>query len=97
MFNIEITESAKKDLRFLNKFEQKIILTAIAEKLTLEPATPVKNRKQLRPNELSKWELRIEEYRVFYDIDPDAKIVKIKAAGWKEHNKLLIRGKEFKL
>ena len=54
------------------------------------------HRKPLRPNELARWELRIGEFRVFYDVE-GANVVKIKAIGWKEHNRLLIRGREYHL
>ena len=36
-------------------------------------------------------------YRVFYDVNEAGKTVTVKAVGWKEHNKLLIRGKEYQL
>lgn len=97
MYELEFTESAVGDLRCLKKFEQTLILDAIENQLLYEPTRETRHRKQLRPSELSKWELRIEKYRVFYDVDLEAKSVKIKAVGWKEHNKLFIRKKEFKL
>lgn len=55
------------------------------------------NRKPLRPNDISTWELRIGQRRVFYDVDTEDNVVTVKAVGWKEHNKLFIRGKEFEL
>ncbi len=97
MFELEFTESAVGDLRCLRKFEQTLILDAIEKQLLWEPATETRNRKRLRPNELSNWELRAEKYRVFYDVDLEAKSVKIKAVGWKEHNRLFIRGRWFNL
>ena len=97
MFKIELTESALDDLRFLEKYEQTLILDVIEQQLSGDPLTPTRNRKQLRPNELSAWELRVRKYRVFYDIDVDQRVAKVKAIGWKEHNKLFIRGKEFTL
>jgi len=56
VFNLEITESARDDLRFLKPFEQRHILDAIAQQLTTEPLTPTRHRKPLRPNDLSTWE-----------------------------------------
>jgi mRNA-degrading endonuclease RelE of RelBE toxin-antitoxin system len=49
----------------------------------------------LRPNQRAPWELRIEDYRVFYDIEGDE--VKVIAVGHKEHNDLFIRGEKVKL
>ena len=36
-------------------------------------------------------------YRVFYDVYAQQRTVRIKAVGWKERDKLVIRGKEFTL
>jgi hypothetical protein len=41
-------------------------------------------------------ELRIDNYRVFYDFEGDD-IVKVIAVGHKEHNALLIRGRKVEL
>lgn len=93
MFEIQITESALTDLAYLDRFEQVIILRAIARQLAAEPTVQARNRKPLRPNDLGQWALRVEKYRAFYDVD--GYVVTVKAVGWKEHNKLFIRGKEF--
>ena len=59
--------------------------------------TDTRNRKKLRPNDVSEYELRISKLRVFYDVDEEAKTVKIEAVGYKEGNRLFIRGKEYAL
>ena len=97
MFAIGFTESALEDLRCLRKAEQKVVLEAIGHQLATEPVTVTRNRKSLRSNELSAWELRTGDLRVFYDVDSDRREVTVRAIGRKEHNKLLIRGKEFLL
>ncbi|MEW6619655.1 MAG: type II toxin-antitoxin system RelE/ParE family toxin [bacterium] len=97
MFEIKITVRAEEDLRYFRKHEQKTILDTIENQLIWEPTTETKNRKALVPNDLSRWELRIGEYRVFYDVDEDTFTVKIKAVGYKVHNQLFFRGKEFHL
>src|SRR5438094_752977 len=97
MFDVVFTESALADLRFLKKAGQKVVLAAIEQQLVREPLVQTRNRKPLRPNDLSSWEARIGSHRVFYDVDEVARKVTIKAMGWKEHNKLFIRGKEFTL
>jgi mRNA-degrading endonuclease RelE of RelBE toxin-antitoxin system len=53
----------------------------------------------LGENELSDWELRVQKFRVFYDvvIEEDRRTVKIKAVGHKEHNTLYIGGREVRL
>lgn len=68
MFETKFTESAYDDLSYFQKFEQNLIVDAIEEHLSTEPAAPTRRKKPLRQNELSEWELRIGKYRVFYDI-----------------------------
>jgi len=97
MFRIEFTEGAIEDLRFLKKLEQRFLVTAIERQLRAEPEVKTRNRKPLRSNELARWELRIGTFRVFYDVGVPEGVVRVKAIGWKEHNRLLIRGKEFLL
>ena len=97
MFNLIFTKSALKDLTYLKKAKQVLIIDNTENQLIYEPLTKTKNRKPLRPNDLGKWELRIQQYRVFYDVDSEERSVKIKAVGWKKHNVLYIRNKEFKL
>lgn len=94
MFTLELTASAYEDLRFLRKSEQQLILNEIERQLVAQPTTPTRNRKPLHPNSLSAWELRVGRYRIFYDVEVADKRVVVKAIGWKEHNRLIIRGKE---
>jgi mRNA-degrading endonuclease RelE of RelBE toxin-antitoxin system len=56
-----------------------------------------RNRKKLRPNSTAEWEVRIGEFRVFYDADADRKIVEVKVVGRKLGSKVLVRGEEFRL
>jgi len=97
MFKTRFVDSAIEDLEFLEKFEQRHVVSMIQEHLSWQPAEPTRRRKPLRPNDLATWELRLGALRVFYDIDQQSKIVWIKAIGRKEHNCLLIRGKEVAL
>jgi mRNA-degrading endonuclease RelE of RelBE toxin-antitoxin system len=66
MCKIEFTEDAIQDLRSLRKSEQQIAVDAIEQQLAFEPLTDSRNRKPLRPNDLSQWELRVDRVRVFY-------------------------------
>lgn len=98
-FEIDLTQTAANHVRAYRKFEQQIILDAVEEQLRHEPTTETKNRKRLGESELSDWELRVQKYRVFYDVIvvEDRHVVKIKAVGHKEHNTLYIGGKEVRL
>jgi mRNA-degrading endonuclease RelE of RelBE toxin-antitoxin system len=58
---------------------------------------PSRNRKRLRPNRLAEWELRIGDFRVFYDVDRDVSLVKIEAIGHKAGSVLFVHGEEYEL
>jgi len=98
MYQIELTLEAIEDLRFLpRKPDRKRVMDEIAVQLQHEPGKETRNRKRLRPNGLAEWELRVDRFRVFYDVDVEARRVKIVAVGLKRRNRLSIRGKEFKI
>ncbi len=97
MHEVEFTEDAIEDLRCLGKHEQRAVVDAVEQQLVHEPLTETRNRKPLRPNDLSQWELRVGRIRIFYDVAHEDAVVIVKAIGWKEHNKLYIRGREFSL
>jgi mRNA-degrading endonuclease RelE of RelBE toxin-antitoxin system len=96
-YQIEITEDANEDLRYYTAFERKIIVSEIRTQLAYQPSVETKNRKQLRDNPIATWELRSGKYRVFYEVDEDARIVSVVSAGHKEHNIPFIRGKEVQI
>ena len=97
MFAIQFTPEALDDVRQLRKFDQRIIMTAIEEQLQHQPVEETRNRKRLRPNALAEWELRVDTFRVFYDVDAENALVKIEAVGQKQGNKLFIHGEEYEL
>ena len=96
-FEIALTPEAVEDIGVLTTFEQRLLLDAIEARLAYEPLTETRNRKPLEPNDLSAWEMRVGRLRVFYDVDTIERRVTVKAAGWKEREKLIIRGKEYRL
>lgn len=96
-YAIEMTEEAKSDLDFYAVTARRTIVSAIRLQLMHEPLTPTRNRKPLRDHPLAKWELRVERYRVFYDVDQLAQTVIVTAVGHKEHNVLLVRGRQVAL
>ena len=55
------------------------------------------NRKRLEDNPLAPWELRVGDFRVFYDVSPDERHVLVVAVGQKTHNTLRIGGEEIAL
>ena len=97
MYEVRFTPNAGKDLKHFGKADQRFILAAIRGQLLHEPLTETTNRKCLRPSPLGRWELRVGDFRVFYDPDPDTGIVSVGAVGIKDHNTLYVRGKVFQL
>ncbi len=95
-FSVRLTDSAIEDLDFFRKNERRFIANGIAHFLTRDAKVATRRRKPLRPNRLAQWELRIDDYRVFYDL-ANENVVKVVAVGHKEHNDLLIRGKKVEL
>lgn len=97
MFQIEFTLEALSDLQLFRTYEQRQIIEAIETQLSYQATQPTRNRKQLRPNNLAEWELRIDNIRMFYDVDTERSLVKILAIGYKEGNTLFIHGEEYDL
>ncbi|NJO40639.1 MAG: type II toxin-antitoxin system RelE/ParE family toxin [Cyanobacteria bacterium CRU_2_1] len=97
MYQIEITEDAKEDFSYYKTTERKIILTEVRKQLTQAPLLATRNRKPLWEQRIASWELRVGQYRVFYDVDEATRIVAIVAVGHKVHNTLFIKGKEVTL
>lgn len=97
MFRLEFTPEALEDLRLLRTYDQRRILDAIKAQLQHQPTQETRNRKRLRPNELAEWELRVADFRVFYDVDEEDVLVKIVAVGYKRGNTLFIHGEEYEL
>lgn len=96
-FELRFSQDAKEDLKVFKKSEQTTILDAIPGQLSSEPLTETRNRKPLRANSLAQWELRVDRFRIFYDVDAENSVVLIKAIGWKDHNILRIRDQEYTL
>jgi hypothetical protein len=97
-------------LKSFRKHEQEQILTAIENQLAHQADQETRNRKRLRPNQLAEWELRVGDFRVFYDIEqadtgqadteqaePSEAVVKIVAVGYKQGSKLFVHGEEYEL
>jgi mRNA-degrading endonuclease RelE of RelBE toxin-antitoxin system len=84
-YTIEVTDLAIEELSNIRAFERRLILEAIRQQLTYEPTVITRNRKLLEslvPSFESVppiWELRVGEYRIFYDVDEGERIVYIRA------------------
>ena len=85
VYSIEYAEGVSDDLAGLRAHERARILDAIEAQLTHEPTLQTRNRKRLvgliPPWQHIEpvWELRIGEYRIFYDVDEMASVVVVRA------------------
>jgi len=85
VYTIKFVELSLEDLQRLRVVDRGRILNAVEEKLRLEPARQDRRRKvlvglvppwdQVRP----VWQLRVGEFRVFYDVDEEQEAVIVRA------------------
>jgi mRNA-degrading endonuclease RelE of RelBE toxin-antitoxin system len=93
MFTISYAESVAEDLAGIRAFEHRQLLDQVDEQLSHEPTRETRNKKILRgltpPWEHVKpvWELRVNEYRVFYDVNEEAGQVVVRAVRRKPPHK----------
>jgi len=92
MFDIRLARSALEDLKRLRAHDRARVLEEIERRLTDRPQEPSRNRKALTalvpPWEHVPpiWELRVGDHRVFYDVDPGARLVIVRAIRHKDRS-----------
>ena len=85
MFEDRFAEGVEDDLRKIRIYYRNQIFDAIEEQLVHEPSVRTKNRKLLEnlippwQRVAPIWELRVGEYRVFYDISETESVVYVRA------------------
>ena len=95
MYAIEYAQSVGEDVKAVRAYERVQVLDRIEAQLQHEPTKGTRNRKPLigliPPWEHVEpvWELRVGEYRVFYDVDEPMSIVKIRAIRRKPPHKAI--------
>lgn len=89
---------AVTQLRFLSPKQRANVLNGVEQLRTYDPKSITRNRKPMRPNPLAPWELRIQNLRVYYDVEERPKrLVHIRAIGIKKREAIYIGGEEVKL
>jgi len=89
-FDILIHELAAEEIAVLRRYDQRRIVDAIEDHLRRQPTVPTRRRKclvGLTPefeHVLPVWELRVGEFRVFYDVNEQAALVHVRAVRRKE-------------
>ena len=85
MYKIRIAEDVEEDLAKIPVYYRKQIMDAMERQLSDTPDTLTKNRKLLSnlvpPLEAVQpvWELRVGDYRVFYDVSTEEAVVYVRA------------------
>ena len=85
MFNIAYAKSVAGDLAAVRSYDRTRILDQIDQQLAHQPTQESRNKKIIRglkpPWEHIEpvWELRVGEYRVFYDVDETRETVVVRA------------------
>jgi hypothetical protein len=75
-----------------------LVFDNVDRQLTHQPLVETRNRKPMRPNPLAPWELRIQNLRVYYEVEEGTEpIVLIRAIGIKRRNKVFIGHEEIQL
>jgi mRNA-degrading endonuclease RelE of RelBE toxin-antitoxin system len=94
-FTILVTEAAETDLSRLPANARSLIVDGLEIHLSHLPTHRTRRIKQMRPNPVAGWELRLGDYRVLYDVDEKQRVVKVQVIGEKAGNRLIVRGQEY--
>jgi mRNA-degrading endonuclease RelE of RelBE toxin-antitoxin system len=85
MFAIHYAEGVAEDIASLRAFDRSRLLDRVEQQLSHQPTLETRNRKLLpglKPpweSMLPVWELRVGQYRVFYDVDDALQQVTVRA------------------
>ncbi len=84
-YKIELMRSAASELRVIRAYDRRRIIDEMEAQLPHQPAVETRNRKRLAgvsptfEHVAPVWELRVQDYRIYYDVDSDAKTVYVRA------------------
>ncbi|TLY14203.1 MAG: type II toxin-antitoxin system RelE/ParE family toxin [Nitrospirae bacterium] len=85
VYEIRFARGAEEDLKKLSAFHRGTVLDAVERHLSTDPTRLSRNLKLLMglvppwTAEPPVWELRVGDYRVFYDVDEEDQVVYIRA------------------
>jgi mRNA-degrading endonuclease RelE of RelBE toxin-antitoxin system len=84
-FTIRYEAASEADLRRLRPFERRRVLDQVNNQLKNRPTTPSRRRKLLTAiappwdSVNPVWQLRVGDFRVFYDVDEEVREVVVRA------------------
>jgi mRNA-degrading endonuclease RelE of RelBE toxin-antitoxin system len=97
-YRIVFTMAADEHLHDLTARQEATVLDTVNKQLLHQPTIQSRNRKLLRENRLAKWELRIGDIRVYYDvIEGPEPVVLIRAIGLKVRSRVYVGWEEIQL
>jgi mRNA-degrading endonuclease RelE of RelBE toxin-antitoxin system len=96
-FKIKFSEDADRHLDHLRAYDRKWVVAEIKKQLTDQADQPSRNRKELKDHPLGGWEIRSGDWRIFYDVNGEAKQAVVTAIGKKMRERLMVEGKEFEV
>ena len=79
-FRVVFTESARKELKKLDKYTQKIILLWLQKNLD-GCSDPRIHGKALTANRVGQWRYRVGDYRILASIEDDKLVILVIAVG----------------
>jgi mRNA-degrading endonuclease RelE of RelBE toxin-antitoxin system len=89
-YDIELTDLAVQELKAIRVFERRRIVDEVKRQLSHNPLSATRNRKRLEAasprfqHVPPIWELRVGDYRVFYDVDEQGRKVYVRAVRLKQ-------------
>ena len=96
-YRIEYSPPSLDHLAVLGARQRALLFDTVDAQLANEPTTVTRNRKPLQPNPLARFELRIGDLRVYYEVDRKRRVVEIRAVGVKDRNRIFIGSEEINL
>lgn len=98
VYRIDYSRESIDHLRFLTARQRQMVLDVVDRQLKYQADVQTRNRKLMESNPVAVWELRIDNLRVYYDIEDEPElVVVIRAVGVKERNIVRIGGEEVEL
>ena len=97
-YRIEYAAEAEEHLNALSARDATTVLDTVPRQLGHEPTVRTRNRKPLETNPVAPWELRIGHLQEYFDVEEEPeRVVKIRAVGLKDRNRVRIGGEEVRL
>ena len=96
-YRIEFTPEADDHFAKFTARDRSTLADAIERQLVHQPTVATRNRGRMEPNPIAQYRLRVGEMRVYYDVLEARRIIKVKAIGVKNRNRVFVGGKEIRL